>query len=246
MCFAVGTLLGFIGAGGAGVMVALLTIAFDLPIDQAVGTALASMVVVSISGAISHYREQNINIRAGVVVGLSGMIGAIVGADIGQAIPEHVLQPAAGFALWFLAFLMWARTRFIPALAHSVDETGVVHTPQQLAGGAALGISGGLASAFFGVGMAPFIQLGMLTVMKLSLVQTVGTTMMALIFISLSGSIALASHGDVSWTHMTGVAIGMTAGSFVGAKLTRRAPPAVLRVAVIATPFVAGTLLVFG
>jgi uncharacterized membrane protein YfcA len=227
-------------------MVALLTLAFDLPIHQAVGTALASMVVVSISGAISHYRENNINVRAGVVVGLSGMIGAIVGADIGQSIPEHVLQPAAGFALWFLAFLMWARTRVMPQLAHTVDQTEIAHSPQQMAGGSVLGVTGGVASAFFGVGMAPFIQLGMLTVMKLSLVQTVGTTMMALIFISLSGSVALASHGDVSWTHMTGVAIGMTAGSFVGAKLTRRAPAAVLRVAVIATPFVAGALLIFG
>jgi uncharacterized membrane protein YfcA len=227
-------------------MVALLTLAFGLPIHQAVGTALASMVVVSISGAISHYREQNINVRAGVVVGLAGMIGAIVGADIGQSIPEHVLQPAAGFALWFLAFLMWARTRMMPQLAHTVEQTEITHTPRQLAGGGVLGVTGGVASAFFGVGMAPFIQLGMLTVMKLSLVQTVGTTMMALIFISLSGSIALASHGDVSWTHMIGVAIGMTAGSFVGAKLTRRAPPEVLRVAVIATPFVAGTLLIVG
>ncbi len=227
-------------------MVAVLTLAFDLPIHQAVGTALASMVVVSISGAISHYRENNINVRAGVVVGLSGMIGAIAGADIGQSIPEHVLQPAAGFALWFLAFLMWARTRMVPKLAHTVEQTEIAHTPGQLAGGATLGVTGGVASAFFGVGMAPFIQLGMLTVMKLSLVQTVGTTMMALIFISLSGSLALAFHGDVSWTHMIGVAIGMTAGSFVGAKLTRRAPPAVLRVAVIATPFVAGTMLIFG
>ncbi len=227
-------------------MVALLTIGFDLPIHQAVGTALASMVVVSISGAFSHYREQNINVRAGVVVGISGMVGAILGADIGQSIPEHVLQPAAGFALWFLAFLMWARTRLMPNLAHTVDQTDVVHSPKQLAGGTVLGVTGGVASAFFGVGMAPFIQLGMLTVMKLSLVQTVGTTMMALIFISLSGSVALASHGDVSWTHMIGVAIGMTAGSFVGAKLTRRAPPVVLRVAVIATPFVAGTLLILG
>ena len=103
-----------------------------------------------------------------------------------------------------------------------------------------------MASAFFGVGMAPFIQLGMLTVFRLSLVQTVGTTMMALIFISLSGSVALARHGDVSIEHMIGATIGMTAGSFVGAKFTRRAPVNVLRVAMMATPFVAGTFLIFG
>ena len=239
-------MLGFIGAGGAGVMVALLTLVFDLPIHQAVGTALASMLVVSISGAISHYRERNINLRAGIVVGLCGMVGAVLGADIGQGIPERVLQPAAGLALWFLAFLMWARSCFAPKIPQTLDPVEVAHGPVQLAGGAVLGVTGGVASAFFGVGMAPFIQLGMLTVLRLSLVQTIGTTMLALIFISLSGTVALARLGEVSWEHMVGVTIGMTAGSYVGAKLTRRAPLPVLRVAVVATPFLAGTLLIFG
>jgi uncharacterized membrane protein YfcA len=70
--------------------------------------------------------------------------------------------------------------------------------------------------------------------------------MLALIFISLSGSIALARHGDVSVDHLIGATIGMMAGTYVGAKMTRRAPLKVLRIAIVLTPFVAGTLLVFG
>ncbi len=245
-CFAIGMLLGFIGAGGAGVMVSVLTIGFGLPIHQAVGTALASMVVVSISGTISHYREGNINIPAGVTVGFFGMLGAVFGADVGQNIPEHLLQVMAGLALWFLAFLVWLRTRLAPRMAVEIAGTEPPATPVMVARGGALGVVGGLASAFFGVGMAPFIQLGMLTVFKLSLVRTIGTTMLALIFISASGSLALARHGDVSVDHLIGATIGMMAGTYVGAKLTRRAPVNALRVAIVATPFVAGTLLIFG
>ena len=224
----------------------MLTIVFGLPIHQAVGTALASMLVVSISGTISHYREGNINVPAGVMVGVFGMIGAVAGADIGQSIPAHILQPAAGFALWFLAFLVWLRTRLAKSVKSGHDPSEPVHTRRQFAGGGALGVVGGMASAFFGVGMAPFIQLGMLTIFRLSLVRTIGSTMLALIFISASGSVALARHGDVSYEHLVGATIGMTAGSYVGAKLTRRAPVQVLRVAIVATPFVAGSLLIFG
>lgn len=245
VCFAVGVLLGFIGAGGAGVMVSLLTIAFGLPIHQAVGTALAAMLVVSISGSLSHYREGNINVRAGAIVGIAGMLGAFGGAEIGQSIPEHVLQPAAGFALWFLAFLVWARTRFAHAIATGQDPGQPVHSRMQIGGAVGLGITGGLASAFFGVGMAPFIQVGMLTVLRLSLTRTIGTTMLALTFISLSGSVALAQHGDVSLPHLVGATIGMTGGSFIGAKWTRRAPLSLLRFAIVATPFLAGSLLIF-
>ncbi len=227
-------------------MVSVLTIVFDLPIHQAVGTALASMLVVATAGTISHFREGNINVAAGVTVGLFGMVGAVFGADIGQDIPARILQPAAGLALWFLAFLVWFRTRVAGRIASGHDPVDPVNTRFQLAGAAGLGVSGGVASAFFGVGMAPFIQIGLLTVFRLSLVRTIGTTMLALVFISLSGSVALARHGDVSYEHLLGVTIGMTAGSYGGAKLTGRASVHVLRMAIVITPFLAGTLLIFG
>lgn len=241
--FGIGVILGFIGAGGAGVMLALLTLVFGLSIHEAVGTSLAAMVFVTISGAISHYRETNVALRAGVLVGLSGMVGAVVGAEYGQQVSEVVLQPMAGIALWFLAALMWVRTR----IAHAppvVSHDDPLDTTTRKLGAVALGLSGGAASAFFGVGMAPFLQLGLLMLLGLPLRMTVGTTMLALIFISLSGSTALASHGQVSVPHLIGATLGMTLGSYAGAKLTRRAPLRVLRAAIVLTPFIAGTLLI--
>jgi uncharacterized protein len=242
--FGVGALIGFIGAGGAGVMVSILTLVFDLPIHQAVGTALAAMLFTTVSGSISHYREGNVVILPGVIVGAAGMTGAVVGANLSQDIPEHVLQPAAGAALWFLAFLVWLRMQLRDYIkAHPEGTDYRVSTPQ-VAAGAGAGVLGGMASSFFGVGMAPFVQLALMTVMRLPLIQALGTTMLSLTFISLSGSLALASHGDVSLIHTIGVTIGMTAGSYVGAKFTRRAPLKLLRFAVVATPAIAGTMLV--
>ncbi|HEV2127918.1 MAG TPA: sulfite exporter TauE/SafE family protein [Thermomicrobiales bacterium] len=242
--FGIGVILGFIGAGGAGTMLAVLTLVFGLSIHEAVGTSLAAMVFVTISGTISHYRETNVELRAGVIVGLTGMIGAIAGAELGQVVSGDVLQPLAGLALWFLALLMWIRTR----LRHHPNELppgeDPLGSPGRKIGTALLGLSGGTASAFFGVGMAPFLQLGMLVILGLPLRITVGTTMLALIFISLSGSAALASHGQVSVPHLIGATVGMTLGSYAGAKLTGRAPLRVLRAAIVLTPFIAGTLLI--
>lgn len=225
-------------------MVSLLTIGFGLPIHEAVGTALAAMFFVTISGAFSHFREGNVHVRAGVVVGVAGSIGALLGADFSQHIPERFLQPAAGGALWFLALLVWLRTRVASAVPTTLDPAERAPGRRQMAGASALGVSGGMASAFFGVGMAPFLQLGMLTILRMPLTRTIGTTMLALVFISSSGSLALARHGDVSVEHLIGATIGMTAGSFVGARWTRRAPLHVLRWAIVLTPFVAGSLLI--
>lgn len=249
--FALGVVLGFIGAGGAGLVVALLTGVFRLPVHEAIGTALAAMCVVSIAGAVSHAREGNVAPRAGVVVGAAGAVGAVLGADGGQRVAEGTLQPLAGLALWGLAGLMWVRTRL--ALGVSVgpgeaepDWAGEAARPgREWAAGLGLGVSGGAAAAFLGVGMAPFLQLGFLTLLRLPLRQAVGTTMLTLVFVSGAGSIALARHGDVSLPHLIGTTLGLASGAFVGARFTRRARRAVLRRAVVAVPLLAGAVLLF-
>jgi uncharacterized membrane protein YfcA len=93
--------------------------------------------------------------------------------------------------------------------------------------------------------MAPFLQLGLLTLHRLPLRQTVGTTMLALVFISAAGGIAMARHGDVSVPHLIGLTMGLGSGAFVGARFTRRAPRRLLRTTVVTVPVVAGSMLLF-
>lgn len=240
--FGLGVLLGFVGAGGAGLAVALLTAGFHLPVHQAIGTALAAMCFVSVSGAISHYREGNVAPRAGLVVGLAGMVGAVAGANVGQGIPEEPLKLAAGLGLWLLAALVWLRTRLADRVL-AIAGTGLDRPP--LLPSVGLGLTGGAAAAFLGVGMAPFLQLGLLVLLKLPLRQTVGTTMLTLAFISLSGSVSLALHGDVSVPHLIGTTLGLASGSYLGARYTGRARREVLRAAVVGTPLLAGSVLIF-
>lgn len=246
--FLLGLVIGFIGAGGAGLLVALLTSAFGLPVHTAIGTALATMCLVTISGGASHLREGNVAPRVGLVVGLAGAAGAVVGAHYSQLVPEAQLQVLAGLGLWGLTALMWVRTRFHAGVASSWDDwAGETSRPaRDWAASVGLGVSGGAAAAFLGVGMAPFLQLGYLAVLKLPLRQAVGTTMMTLIFISASGSLALWQAGDVSVPHFAGATIGLAGGAYLGARFTRRAPKEVLRFAVLAVPFIAGAILLFG
>jgi uncharacterized membrane protein YfcA len=244
--FVVGLLIGFIGAGGAGIAVAILTKLFELPVHTAIGTAIAAMLFVTIAGAISHHREGNIAMRLGLVVGLAGAVGAFIGADTSQAVSDRMLGIVAGLALWCLAGLVWLRTRLNISPAREASWQGEpVRAPREWLAGIGLGATGGAAAAFFGVGMAPFLQLGFLAVHRLPLRQTVGTTMLALIFISAAGSLALARHGDVSAPHLVGLTIGLGSGAYLGARFTRSAPRELLRVTVIAIPFIAGAMLLF-
>jgi len=240
----VGVLLGYIGAGGAGVLVALLTTAFGLEIHTAIGTALAAMCVLTITGAISHFREGNVAPRVALIAGPAGAIGAIVGAQFSSNVPEHTLQIVAGLALWLLAFLVWLRSR-LHTFDGTADPLQAGRSTREIASSIGLGASGGVASAFFGVGMTPYIQLGMLSLLKLPLRITVGTTMMTLIFISGAGALALAQHGSVSLKHLITSIVGLSVGSWFGAKLTRRYSVNALRTTITIVPLVAGAMLLF-
>lgn len=143
--FLIGILIGFIGAGGAGVMVAILTTVFGLPVHTAIGTAIVAMLFVTVSGAISHFREGNVAYRLGLVVGLAGAAGAVLGADTSQVVSERALAIAAGLALWILALLVWVRTRMTISIAEVGDdlrETEPLRTPREWAAGMGLGATG--------------------------------------------------------------------------------------------------------
>jgi uncharacterized membrane protein YfcA len=238
-------LLGFIGAGGGGVLIGILSGIFGLDIDRAIGTALAAMCVVTIFGAVSHYREGHVAPRIGFIVGVTGIVGAAMGAELGQHVPDRVLELGAGLILWFLAVLVWLRTGMV---ARSVAHDAVrepVRPGQEAVRGIALGGTGGIAAGFFGVGMAPYLQLGFLSGLRLTLVETIGTTMLTLVFISGSAAAVLARHGDVSGKHLVAAIVGLSSGSYIGAKFTARAPYRILRGTVVAVPIVAGAMVLF-
>ena len=246
--FVIGLFIGFVGAGGAGVAVAILTTLFGLPVHTAIGTAVAAMLFVTVSGSISHVREGNVAHRLGLVVGLAGAAGAVLGAATSQAVPDRTLGLAAGIALWVLAALVWVRTRVAGVTTDGHDHPWLgepTRSPREWAAGIGLGASGGAAAAFLGVGMAPFLQLGLLTVHRLPLRQTIGTTMLTLVFISAAGAISMALHGDVSPPHLIGLTIGLASGAFIGARFTRLAPRPLLRATVVTVPIVAGAMLLF-
>ena len=68
-----GAVIGFVGAGGAGVTITLLTVGFGVPIHTALAVALASMTFTMLSGAYSHFREHEVVVKVGAIIGGGGV-----------------------------------------------------------------------------------------------------------------------------------------------------------------------------
>jgi len=104
-----GLVIGFIGIGGAGITIALLTVGFNVPIHTALAVALSAMVFTTMSGAYSHFKEGNVIPKTGAVLGISGMIGAFMGANFSNIIPSDILGKMSGSIMVLSAILLYIK-----------------------------------------------------------------------------------------------------------------------------------------
>ena len=81
----VGVAAAFSGLGGGFLMVPLL-IFMGYTAQKAVGTSFMAILVISLSALLAHNKLANVDYRAGILLG----IGGIVGAQIGARLVEHV------------------------------------------------------------------------------------------------------------------------------------------------------------
>lgn len=106
-----GLLSALIGIGGGIVMVPLLVLGFGFTPHEAQGTSLAAMVPISLLGAWRHARRGYTDWRAGIVLGVGGVVGAPLGALVAQAVPEVWLQRLFAVVLVATAVQLILRAR---------------------------------------------------------------------------------------------------------------------------------------
>ncbi|MFO2548325.1 sulfite exporter TauE/SafE family protein [Alicyclobacillus cycloheptanicus] len=238
-----GLILGFVGAGGSGVIIAILTTVFGFSIHTALGTSLLAMVFTTISGTFSHIREGNVVPKAGAAIGAFGAVGAFAGAHIANRIPAHDLTWLTSCMLFVSALLLWGRMFLYKKQTSETDDRLNLHGVRFWVSAICLGLVTGLLSGTFGIGSTPFIQIGLLLLFGMSIRHAAGTTMLVILPIALLGGIGYLWNGYVNLTLLAEVVIGTMIGSYIGAKFTKRLPPLLLKIAMVTVPTIGGLLL---
>ena len=100
----VGLAASFTGLGG-GFLVVPVLVALGFSPQRAVGTSFAAILVISVSSLFGHARLEEVDWRAGLLLGLGGILGAQIGPRLLQGVPGPVFQKVfavllAGLAVW--------------------------------------------------------------------------------------------------------------------------------------------------
>ena len=242
--FGVGLILGFVGAGGAGVVIAVLSSLFQIPLHTALATSLCAMVFTTMAGSLSHFREDNVDVRTGATVGGFGAIGAFSGAQIASLIPAGNLKWLTAGMMFISGLLLWVRFFANSSLFSDAKQKQRPSGTAFWLTAAGLGFVTGTMSGAFGIGSTPFIQLGLLTLFGMSVYKSAGTTMFVILPIALLGGIGYMFAGHLNLPLLLQVTTGLMCGAYLGAKFTRRLPPIILKTASVVIPILGGLMLI--
>ena len=188
----VGFASGLLGVGGCFIMVpvqfwALTSIGVDptIAIRIAFGTNLAVVLPTALSGAIGHTRKKAVLWKAGIMLGLSGLVGSVLGGYFAAHIPGNILKVVFGLAI------LAGGIRLLTSKPPKVEREPIDNVLFYIVWGFPLGILSGLIGIGGGVLMVPVMVLAM----RFRMHQAVGTSTALMIFTSIGGILSYMVNG---------------------------------------------------
>ncbi len=222
----VGLSLGLTGGGGSIFAVPLLVYGLGLGMRSAVALSLLVVGLTAIYGAALQCRGGTVRWRAGLVLGLGGLMTAPLGSWLGRLLPEALALLLFALLMLLVGWRMWSQPTqatevpLAPSrLACRVPTAGTVDRFQPACAAKLLfaGAVTGVLAGMFGVGGGFLVVPALLIVARLPIVQALATSLVGIGLISIVGFAAnagqlAANDRLVGMWFLIGAGAGMTIG----------------------------------
>ena len=183
---------GLLGVGGGFIMAPVQYYVFidmGVPADDAIklafGTNLLVILFVSLSGMWRHHKLGAVNWRAGIIMGISGLLFAYVGATLATHLPGNVLKIAFGVVVLACA------VRMLTARDKEVGKEPVNNPWLLFAWAVPLGLITGMLGIGGGVVTVPILVLAL----RFKIHDAVATSLAMIFFRSIGGIIGYIVNG---------------------------------------------------
>lgn len=232
----IGVLSGLLGIGGGTVMVPIFRLVFGLSPLMSTATSLFTIIPTSISGAVSHLKGKTCVLPLGLAMGVGGALTSPVGVWLASISPSWLVMLAAALIIGYSATNMLikaAKSKPAKEKAKGDGEADPLRAPKldgkRLAIGTAIGLGAGLMSGYVGVGGGFIMVPLMLSLVHIPMKLASGTSLIAILILSIPGTVENGIVGNIDYVVGLSVAIGSIPGAIIGAQLVRFVPERVLR-----------------
>ncbi len=246
----VGLSLGLTGGGGAIFAVPLLVYGLGVDAREAIAISLTAVGATSLVGFMHRWKLGQVEIRTGLLFAFAGMLGAPIGTWIAGLLPESVLMLSFAGLMVIVAVRLWqqASRSSIPVPACPIPEQLDAPSCQRDAAGVLIltsrcarlliivGVLTGVLSGVFGVGGGFVIVPALVLFSGMSIHLAVGTSLMVIALVSVSGVASQLWAGRSVEPVVTALfVVGGIAGLFAGQQIGKRlSGPTLQKVFVVA------------
>ncbi len=218
--FLVGFLVSLVGGSGGVFYVPLLIIGFGVDPRIAVTTSLATMVPTALIGSLSHRDKGNLNLRAGLIFGLSGMCSALLGVYLSGRISTLDLEKIIGLVLIGLSIPMAISAIKRIKLPKAPSETKPKTKPTRYKNllSVAFGAMSGFMSGLLGLSGLSFVVTG-LYFLGYPASTVIGTSVFVLLFNTAAGLAGYLWLGQFDLFLIVLLSIAASIGAFLAPKV---------------------------
>ena len=223
---AAGVFGSLLGLGGGILIVPLLTLGFGLPLREAVGVSLVSVIVTSSASAGVYLQRHVANLRLGMTLELFTAMGALIGGLLAFLLDERTLAALFAALLVYVAISMLRR----PGGATEAEPgAGYVYRTQRSGLGYVGSVGAGVISALLGVGGGLVKVPVMHLVMGVPLRMATATSNLMIGITASASAIIYLFRGGIDPYVAGPVAVGVFLGASVGSRTAHRVDLRVLR-----------------
>lgn len=220
--FAVGCMSGALGIGGGVIFVPVMVLLLGFDIKRAVGTSLAALVPIALTGSATHFIINPSHIM--FLNAFLTLAGAVAGVKAGVALHKRVHARALEILFALLLFFTGLK------LSGALDA---VLPSEQLAAAnyymPVLGVAAGICSSFFGIGGGLLFVPGFYFLFGMPLTEAIATSLFITVTTSLMGSMLHIREGNVDFGFVKKIAPFALIGAVFGAIISNILPARVIK-----------------
>jgi uncharacterized protein len=218
---AIGLLVSMFGGGGGGLYVPLLTLLFNVPIQVAVATSLASIIPTTIFGAYAHYKQGNVNVSIGLIFGITGIIGTLLGVFFSTLIPPFILRKIFGIvSILLIVPIFFNKKKKEDKNIDNPDNLKIINLTT-VSISLIFGLLSGIMAGLFGISGTLPVIMG-LYMLRFPANMVIGTSVFVLIFNAVSGLFGHFAVGHINYILIILLGGSAAIGALIGPSLLKR------------------------
>ncbi len=246
-----------VGMGGGTFVVPILVVALGIDVRAAIAAGAICVVLTSLKGSETYLKEGMVNMKLAMVLEITTIVAAVIGAMVVIFAPEAALKVIFGLVLGVTGLFMIVDPKGRATVRSGPDPLGLEaqydrptkpgkrqYVPQKLRSGVGLNSLAGLTAGMLGIGGGAVQVPIMNKLMKVPMRAAVATSTFMVGMTALVSALIYTGAGLVDVAVTVPAMAGILVGSAMGSNIGTQVPEDLLKRILVGVLFVLAVMMI--